>query len=161
MKKMTLQLSQIDFVNLKNLIAMLEQQYRKVQKKLNGTKLIDYHFILIPMLQDRYLFRYTAEKLIGVPKRIFSLEIYQAAALYYFLQDTDQLPEGIIKLKEDLKYQLHDYFHTTEKTAFQEFYEENIMQDYGATYLELRDDYPEAYLHFKNIYEQKMASMGI
>lgn len=148
METITIELTKFDYMNLRQLIRCTADLKSKKPIKLSGTKMIHYDLVVIAMLRSRYHFLYDEDEVFKglLRTRLFSLAMYQAAALYYYLQDTENLTASLENLRHNLGIKLEPHLYKqTPVSEFQEYYEQNLMEDWELGYTELRDEHPQIY----------------
>lgn len=130
-----------EYVTLYQVLHSLKVVVENKALVLSGIKQIPPELVSISLLKDRYLFKYDAEKTYegyGMRKD-FSLEIYQLAALAYTLEDLVELPIGLNDLVVRLNKTIKPFTYEAVRSKFQIYYEANLMQEYGWSYTELRE----------------------
>ena len=153
MKKIIIEINHYDYRNLKELLLMQEKLIKEGTFLLSGTKMIRYEFVVISFLYERYLFAPDVEQIEQSGRTSYSFYIFQAAELFYFLQDTENLPFGLQKTKDLLAKKLFKYMPDRSKSEFQKYYETQLMDEYHVSYTELRDELPEIHNSLQKMYE--------
>lgn len=143
--KIIVEISIFQYINLRDLLLNQEAKIANKQVLFSGTRMIRYEYIVIAFLDDRYLFSPEPEKQELSNKTAYKFKLYQAAALFYFLQDIHPLPSNLIEIKDYLARKLQPYMPDRKKSDFQKYYEENWMDEYQLSYTELRDEFPSFY----------------
>lgn len=148
MKVIPIFLTEVIYRQLKLLIEEQDRILSNRKELLNGTKLIPAKLIVCSFLKDRYLFKYGFQKVFegyGDYKE-FKFELYQLAALSYFLDDAVDIPYHLdIFNKSTLKTIILKHEQATVKDEFQKYYEAELMEEYDMTFTELREEYPWTY----------------
>jgi hypothetical protein len=147
MKSITITLDYHQYTSIRSILRSQKAILEKKQTVLTGTKLIRADLIACSLVEDRNKFLYETEKAFersGVQKNI-TFHLHEIAALSYFLGDIVDLPQNVYTVYDSLKELIKPYGFEAEKTPFQIYYEENLMEEWGVTFTELRDEMVTSY----------------
>lgn len=136
-----------EYMNLYNVLHELREKTKNKVTILSGTKQIPPELIVVAMLKDRYLFLYDARKCYqeyGMEKE-FTMEVYQVAALAYVLEQSVESKELFTELIELLNVVIKPFTFEYVRSEFQQYYENEMMDNYGFSFTELRDEYSYLY----------------
>lgn len=147
MKSVTITLDVNQYTSIRSILKAQKDILEKKQTVLTGTKLIRADLIACSLVEDRNKFLYETEKAFeksGIQKNI-TFHLHEIAALSYFLGDIVDLPRNVMLVAETLKETIKPYGFEADKTPFQVYYEENLMEEWGVTFTELRDEMISSY----------------
>lgn len=121
MKKVIITISYYSYINLRQIIQGIEKICEKRDYVFISKNHIPPELILVPMLKNRNLFLYDAQKTFdGYPAiKDFKFEYYQIAALYHCLNDIADLPDNVKLIRMTCKEIIEDNTKVIIKSDFQ------------------------------------------
>ncbi len=152
MKQHIMTITYFEYLALYDVLLSVREKIENKRYVFNGTKSIPSELVAVSMLKNRYLFLYDAKKTYEhhPERKDFTFEIYQIAALNNMFDDFADCPLVLKAFHEKLKNIFKPYEYEIIQTEFQQFYEENLGDDYGWSYTELRDEQPFLYKRLLN-----------